>query len=751
MKTNRWFYRMLLSYLPVFLVSITLVMVLSLASLGIVSKRMALKMNEAYTNYAMEVIDGTLHSIEQLIYKEIETNSKLKQFFYHSQWDNTYYTIREPSQKMLEIITTIPMIDSIYLIRIDDNTVLSQNMSSSLDQFGDKAFIESMIGRNFPELWTSRRTFSEFPGQEKQKTVVSLVKRVPQISGGQGMVVVNVNTDEIEKIIAGLTHSDTVYFKLADGDGHLLNSSGAAGDLPAETAEAAKTLSKVKSDYTGWEIYSGLKNAGQFDFVIRSTYISGLAGIAALVIGMVWIIIVTRRNYKPIESITARIQAYIDEKNGSPLESPQKDEFQFIESTMDRMIEQSHRHMAEQQKYMSLKRQSDIRHLFEGGERLPIEEWRTSGIWNPAWEQGSSIVALVEIDHAYTFNRTYSGQDKLLFKFALANVLKEIAETRFSEVWAEWITDRCLGAVYFGPNGNGSTIFSEQCAAMQEQLREWTANNLPFTVTIAIGEAVSSLSEIPASYSAAQKALSYKASLGCNRLINHGVNNGNTAGEVYEHLQTIRTIARSFMLGEAWRDDLTRLFEQLGGGMFSNEDFRSLADYFQYHIRMEVMKLPEEYQAVWQQVYSAQLTELLEQSESFGELLPTLESLLEAAHQELALLRESRGKFALSRKMRAYIDEHFSNPDLSLVHLSEAFGVSSKYVSQLFKEENGENFVDYLAYVRMEKAKRLLVETDMKVQDISAEVGYMHTFSFTRVFKKTVGMTPGEYRKQREG
>ncbi|MGV2685834.1 helix-turn-helix domain-containing protein, partial [Clostridium perfringens] len=48
--------------------------------------------------------------------------------------------------------------------------------------------------------------------------------------------------------------------------------------------------------------------------------------------------------------------------------------------------------------------------------------------------------------------------------------------------------------------------------------------------------------------------------------------------------------------------------------------------------------------------------------------------------------------------------------------------------------------------IRMKEAKRLLTETDYSVQEIAERVGYAHAISFTRVFKRTAGVTPGEYR-----
>jgi two-component system response regulator YesN len=101
----------------------------------------------------------------------------------------------------------------------------------------------------------------------------------------------------------------------------------------------------------------------------------------------------------------------------------------------------------------------------------------------------------------------------------------------------------------------------------------------------------------------------------------------------------------------------------------------------------------------------------------------------------------------LIHEVKNYIEEKYANRDLSLNHLSEEFNLSSRYLSRLFKDEFGEKFVDYLVRVRIEHAKKLLQETPESVHGIALKVGYLHSFSFIRVFKKMVGVTPGDFRK----
>ena len=73
--------------------------------------------------------------------------------------------------------------------------------------------------------------------------------------------------------------------------------------------------------------------------------------------------------------------------------------------------------------------------------------------------------------------------------------------------------------------------------------------------------------------------------------------------------------------------------------------------------------------------------------------------------------------------------------------------ISPYYFSKLFKEEAGENFIDYLTGLRIARARELLADPARTVKDISRMVGYADPNYFSRIFKKQTGMTPREYRE----
>lgn len=99
-------------------------------------------------------------------------------------------------------------------------------------------------------------------------------------------------------------------------------------------------------------------------------------------------------------------------------------------------------------------------------------------------------------------------------------------------------------------------------------------------------------------------------------------------------------------------------------------------------------------------------------------------------------------------RARHYIEKNFTDPDLSLNLLADQCRTTTSYLSRLFKESFGINFVDYLNQYRIEKAKELLLTTDKPVKEISMTTGFNSQQNFIRVFKKHTGMTPGQFKSE---
>ena len=142
-------------------------------------------------------------------------------------------------------------------------------------------------------------------------------------------------------------------------------------------------------------------------------------------------------------------------------------------------------------------------------------------------------------------------------------------------------------------------------------------------------------------------------------------------------------------------------------------------------------------EALKQLLLCAEGQEVLRYMESYLEWI--MECIGQADHQNV-------GGGVIS-EMQSFIRQHY-NENISLNMLAEQFYMHPNYLSRLFKEKTGENFVEYLTEVRMQKAQELLRDSEYKIIEICGMVGYDNPRSFSKAFKHFTGMTPRECRER---
>ncbi|MFD1886891.1 AraC family transcriptional regulator [Paenibacillus wenxiniae] len=96
------------------------------------------------------------------------------------------------------------------------------------------------------------------------------------------------------------------------------------------------------------------------------------------------------------------------------------------------------------------------------------------------------------------------------------------------------------------------------------------------------------------------------------------------------------------------------------------------------------------------------------------------------------------------QRTRVYIEQHYREP-LTLEQLAEMAGLSRNYYVSLFKKQYGESVVHYITHLRMEHARRLMANPELRLRDIAHQIGYNDEFYFSRKFKQETGITPSAY------
>lgn len=100
----------------------------------------------------------------------------------------------------------------------------------------------------------------------------------------------------------------------------------------------------------------------------------------------------------------------------------------------------------------------------------------------------------------------------------------------------------------------------------------------------------------------------------------------------------------------------------------------------------------------------------------------------------------------LKNDILRYIDNEFTDPNISLSSIASKFGFTEAYVSYFFKEHTGGNFINYLTDKRIQLSCELLSSTGQSVNEIAEQVGYNSDQVFRRAFKRKMDVGPAEYR-----
>ena len=141
-----------------------------------------------------------------------------------------------------------------------------------------------------------------------------------------------------------------------------------------------------------------------------------------------------------------------------------------------------------------------------------------------------------------------------------------------------------------------------------------------------------------------------------------------------------------------------------------------------------------------------QITDYILKPVNYEEFGACIDNLKIALFQRQSPKHQDRQEERTITLITRYLQEHLAE-EISLSILAEEFHLSAQYISQLFKSEIGVGFLAYLTNIRMEQAKKLLLSTPLPIAEVSEQSGYGDYRVFTKVFKKSEGVTPSQYRR----
>ena len=346
-------------------------------------------------------------------------------------------------------------------------------------------------------------------------------------------------------------------------------------------------------------------------------------------------------------------------------------------------------------------------------------------------------VAVIHVDHLEKAIRELSVNQQLL-QFMISNVATELA-TASSHFIAFQLSDgrsALIGAM------NDRDALNQMMRDLSRRVIDAIRQFLKISVTIGGGKVVHSIKNLKESFTAAQRNLDHKFLIPDQSIL--------FSEDVRRQTQAI---------------DLSNLEDQiiLQVRVRDEAKLQEAIDQFVQAIRLTVQSKSDiqfEWSRLANRLSSAVSSESAETCPSMDQTLPDADDsnyldrlkswLIDYCLSCIEIMgsRRNRDNQRLSLLASQYIRDHYADSQLSLMEVCNYASVSLSYFSQLFKEETGKTFIEYLTEIRMDKAKELLRNSSRMLYDIAEMVGYDNPAYFTVAFKKHVGLSPRDYRKQ---
>ena len=285
------------------------------------------------------------------------------------------------------------------------------------------------------------------------------------------------------------------------------------------------------------------------------------------------------------------------------------------------------------------------------------------------------------------------------------------------------------------------TVFTD----FMDQLCRLAKHVCEATVTAGIGYVCNNLPDIRLSWQGARSAVSYRVLYGNARAINIAeIDPMENVDERWEE-QEIQKILKKIRMGSS--EELETEINHCIRRFVQNGTTMQKYQIFIMGLLTEIFRFCNNNQLDSAEFYGekGELFERCMQMESPEELEKWLLKICEKLRQTVQQERQASTRSFVSKAIE-YVQEHYSDRNITIESICRELGVSAAYFSTVFKKETGKTFIGFLTDYRMEKAVELLMTTGDKTYIIAEKVGYADPNYFSYAFKKQYSMSPSKYR-----
>lgn len=469
-----------------------------------------------------------------------------------------------------------------------------------------------------------------------------------------------------------------------------------------------------------------------------------ILNISLLVLGiaiiMTWF--VSNNIYRPLNKL---IQTLINKEKES-WSHHNKDEFELIKERWSHLTDKSEDLQKQLITQIPQLKYNFLMQLRNGYLSNHTEEDLYNKMENYGWEikQKSFMVLDTQLTGAYEAEIT-TEKDEMLFTFAVANIMDELAQKYFGQFTILNYYDLSVSMFLVLEESEG---LKEKLLSFSKEITAAINKILHLKVTITLSERTDQIKQIPFIFNQVSQGKLYRDFENKNQLIDLSQINIESATKKNKYpFETEKKIIQSIRRGyineteQLVREFLKELTEDENKEIHIQQGMIQLLSTIQHEIIRSGIQPSELYD-------DNNMMEKLTQIREIEWMVRWVIDKVIAPYIQILESRMDIEMKTLVENTKEYINNNYMREDLSLETCADIEGISSYTLSKAFNNILNINFIDYLTNIRIEKAKDLLLNTDKKIGEISEDVGYQRSY-FNRVFKRQVGITPSQYRKKR--
>ncbi|GAA4860433.1 helix-turn-helix domain-containing protein [Paenibacillus vulneris] len=676
-----------------------------------------------------------------------------------------YFSVYDQLLESMHHLQSLELgVRDVYLINAQQRWVISNQLMSSIEQVDQIGEVMKYFDVPKNAFWINEfsteleQSGSSVANKSINLSGINLVKKLPINSlNSKELLIANIPYAQLNKLIntnkslgevvvldpngTVIAHSNIDMigknFPALLPDNHFNSIKGHdTGYILTSINHTKIGVSYRKSDMNGW-IYVSIIPINQISEASTSI------GIFTLLICIsIWVITLaisfqgSRKMYSPIKSL---YKEALTAKTELKEEVQAKDEFQFIGNQMHflRELQERLENQLVEQKNM-LQEHFVLKLLLDGTSRSEVNE-KMQFLWPSLKWQGMSVFT-IQID---TLDGTrFQRENYELLLFAISNITGELLpkDRRLNPI----IMQQSIVLVV-GNNNNSDEEFRHKlyCDAMsiQKAINEY----LQLKISIGISRIYQTLTETPRAYQESLEALRYRIRLGHETVLFID----NVLPRQNQHFGFPIKI-ESDLIDALKMSDVEKAHDLLDQFLKSvltvNISFREsqialvrlLSDLIQtlQEAGEESLPFTDSHKSIFDQLFDLHTGQEIE--EWFrGQIIKPI----------IICLEKQRGLHhqKISQMLKNIVHEQFES-DLTLEICASKLNYHPNYIRQVFRKEVGMNFSDYLAQHRLKIAKKWLIETDMKIFEISEKLKYNNPQNFIRYFRNMEGITPGQFR-----